>query len=92
MENAKKNLVFHFGGGRHASVPQKPVVKALKIKEKSVLFIRRKMSRTTEETIGPENTIRFIHDFFFFLSFEFLILDVKVSCQKLDGYRFVGLW
>ena len=25
MENAKKNLVFHFGGGRHASFPQKPV-------------------------------------------------------------------
>jgi hypothetical protein len=23
----KKNLVFHFGGGRHASFPQKPVVK-----------------------------------------------------------------
>jgi hypothetical protein len=27
LENAKKNLVFHFGGGRHASFPQKPVVK-----------------------------------------------------------------
>ena len=27
MENAKKNLVFHFEGGRHASFPQKPVVK-----------------------------------------------------------------
>ena len=27
MENAKKNLVFHFWGGRHASFPQKPVVK-----------------------------------------------------------------
>ena len=27
MENAKKNLVFHFGGERHASFPQKPVVK-----------------------------------------------------------------
>ena len=27
MENAKKNLVFHFGVGRHASFPQKPVVK-----------------------------------------------------------------
>ena len=26
MENAKKNLVFHFGGGRHAYCPQKPVV------------------------------------------------------------------
>ena len=26
FENAKKNLVFHFGGGRHASFPQKPVV------------------------------------------------------------------
>ena len=26
MENPKKNLVFHFGGGRHASFPQKPVV------------------------------------------------------------------
>ena len=24
-ENAKKNLVFHFGVGRHASFPQKPV-------------------------------------------------------------------
>ena len=24
--NAKKNLVFHFEGGRHASFPQKPVV------------------------------------------------------------------
>ena len=24
--NAKKNLVFHFGGGPHASFPQKPVV------------------------------------------------------------------
>ena len=27
LENAKKNLVFHFGVGRHASFPQKPVVK-----------------------------------------------------------------
>jgi hypothetical protein len=27
LENAKKNLVFHFVGGRHASFPQKPVVK-----------------------------------------------------------------
>ena len=27
LENVKKNLVFHFGGGRHASLPQKPVVK-----------------------------------------------------------------
>jgi hypothetical protein len=26
LENAKKNLVFHFGVGRHASFPQKPVV------------------------------------------------------------------
>jgi hypothetical protein len=23
LENAKKNLVFHFGGGRNASFPQK---------------------------------------------------------------------
>ena len=29
LENAKKNLVFHFEGGRHASFPQKPVVKKL---------------------------------------------------------------
>ena len=29
LENAKKNLVFHFGVGRHASFPQKPVVKAI---------------------------------------------------------------
>ena len=31
LENAKKNLVFHFGGGRprHASFPQKPVFKKL---------------------------------------------------------------
>ena len=28
LENAKKKLVFHFGGGRHASFPQKPVVKS----------------------------------------------------------------
>jgi hypothetical protein len=27
MENAKKNLVFHFGGGCNASFPEKPVVK-----------------------------------------------------------------
>ena len=27
QKNAKKNLVFHFGVGRHASFPQKPVVK-----------------------------------------------------------------
>ena len=27
LENAKKNLVFHFGGGRHASFPHKPSVK-----------------------------------------------------------------
>ena len=27
LENAKKDLVFYFGGGRHASFPQKPVVK-----------------------------------------------------------------
>ena len=26
-ENAKENLVFHFEGGRHASFPQKSVVK-----------------------------------------------------------------
>ena len=25
---AKKNLVFHFGGGHHASFPRKPVVKS----------------------------------------------------------------
>ena len=25
-EAENKNLVFHFGGGRHASFPQKPVV------------------------------------------------------------------
>jgi hypothetical protein len=29
LENANKNLVFHFGVGRHASFPQKPVVKYL---------------------------------------------------------------
>ena len=29
MESAKKNLVFHFGGGRNASFPQKPVVKLI---------------------------------------------------------------
>ena len=29
LENAKKNLVFHFGGGCHASFPQKPVVKQM---------------------------------------------------------------
>ena len=33
MENAKKNLVFHFGVGRHASFPQKPVVKGGLISE-----------------------------------------------------------
>ena len=27
LENAKKNLIFHFWFGRHASFPQKPVVK-----------------------------------------------------------------
>ena len=27
MENAKKNLVFHFGDRRHATFPQKPVIK-----------------------------------------------------------------
>jgi hypothetical protein len=27
LENAKKILVLHFGVGRHASFPQKPVVK-----------------------------------------------------------------
>ena len=27
MESAKKDLIFHFGVGRHASFPQKPVVK-----------------------------------------------------------------
>jgi hypothetical protein len=27
LENPKKNLVFHFGGVRHAYFPQKPVVK-----------------------------------------------------------------
>ena len=32
--HAKKNLVFHFGVERHASFPQKPVVKArLKISQ-----------------------------------------------------------
>ena len=31
MENAKKNLVFHFGVGHHASFPQKPVVKSFLI-------------------------------------------------------------
>ena len=29
MENAKKNLVFYFGVGRHAYFPQKPVVNFL---------------------------------------------------------------
>ena len=29
MENAKKNLVFYFEGGRHAALPQKLVVKCL---------------------------------------------------------------
>ena len=29
LENAKKNLEFHFGVGRHASFPQKPVVNFL---------------------------------------------------------------
>ena len=28
-ENAKKNLVFHFGGGHHASFAQKPVVNVI---------------------------------------------------------------
>ena len=27
LENAKNNLVFHFGVGRHASFPHKPAVK-----------------------------------------------------------------
>ena len=30
LENAEKNLVFHFGVGHHASFPQKPFVKAFK--------------------------------------------------------------
>jgi hypothetical protein len=29
LEKAKKNLVFHFEGGRHTCFPQKPVVKSL---------------------------------------------------------------
>ena len=29
LENAKKNLVFYFEGWRHASFPQKPVVKSI---------------------------------------------------------------
>ena len=29
LENAKRKLVFHFGVGRYASFPQKPVVKLL---------------------------------------------------------------
>ena len=29
LEDAKKNLVFHFGGRRHASFPQKPVYKEI---------------------------------------------------------------
>ena len=29
LENAKKNLVFHFGVGHHASFPQKPVVNSI---------------------------------------------------------------
>ena len=33
MANAKKNLVFHFGIGRHASFPQKPVVKEARLKD-----------------------------------------------------------
>ena len=28
-ENVEKNTVFHFGSGRHASLPQNPVVKNL---------------------------------------------------------------
>jgi hypothetical protein len=28
LENAKKNLVFHFGVGLHASFPQNPIVNA----------------------------------------------------------------
>ena len=35
----RKNLVFHFGVERHASFPQKPVVKTIKFKLRSKLAL-----------------------------------------------------
>ena len=39
LENAKKNLVFHFGGGRYASFPQKPVFKCTGSLEMFLFFL-----------------------------------------------------
>ena len=38
LENAKKNLVFYFGGGHHAFFPQKPVVKCLSQKLQKCIY------------------------------------------------------
>ena len=39
LDNAKKNLIFHFGVGRHASFPQKPVVNRVKWIENCSYFL-----------------------------------------------------
>ncbi len=63
MENAKKNLVFHFGVGRHASFPQKFVVKSFltivfnkKIKNNLGIgaFGKRRKRSTNDPDIGPD--------------------------------------
>ena len=55
MENAKKNLVFHFGVGRNAPFPQKPSVKYLSAKLEIHVFYDQKLP-TTQETLQKLET------------------------------------
>jgi hypothetical protein len=55
LENAKKNLVFHFGVGRNAPFPQKPSVKYLSAKLEIHVFYDQKLP-TTQETLQKLET------------------------------------
>ena len=87
MENAKKNLVFHFGVGRHASFPQKPVVKKNRNKKGSLAY--RILAR-----FGFEVLWRYSFDFAF-CSFDFsttyrnlimLLLSLITYFKKQSSY------
>ena len=61
MENAKKNLVFHFGVGRHASFPQKPVVKSRFASTDKIKGDISKIMRDETEGIPTEGWQSLVH-------------------------------
>ena len=54
MKNAKKNLVFHFGVGRHVSFPQTPVAKTAMLLQNYFHLIVLAFRKTTWKLEGSK--------------------------------------